>query len=145
MRNVLRMDLIISLDSDTTFISFHFYYCVNTTFSLVHFTRKFELREQRLVYPSAVNFFLFSASNISILNFFFHITEKVLTHLSRNMIFNLNCRGKQPYVTLTLFDAKLTIYILNVFVLNVRIFRWKKKKNPEIIKVQFNLSQKLIF
>lgn len=139
------MDLIISLDSDTTFISFHFYYCVNTTFSLVHFTRKFELREQRLVYPSAVNFFLFSASNISILNFFFHITEKVLTHLSRNMIFNLNCRGKQPHVTLTLFDAKLTIYILNVFVLNVRIFRWKKKKNPEIIKVQFNLSQKLIF
>lgn len=123
MRNVLRMDLIISLDSDTTFISFHFHYCVNTTFLLVHFTRKFELREQRLVYPSAVNFFFFSASNISILNFFFHITEKVLTHLSRNMIFNLNCRGKQPYVTLTLFDAKLTIYILNVFVLNVRIFR----------------------
>lgn len=145
MRNVLRMDLIISLDSDTTFISFHFYYCVNTTFSLVPFTRKFELREQRLVYPSAVNFFLFSASNISILNFFFHITEKVLTHLSRNMIFNLNCRGKQPYVTLTLFDAKLTIYIYLTFLYWMLEYSDERKKNPEIIKVQFNLSQKLIF
>lgn len=131
------MDLIISLDSNTTFISFHFYCCVNKTSSLVHFTRKFELREQRLVYPSAVIFFLVSASNISIHNFFFHITEKVLTHLSRNMIFNLNCRRKQPYVTSTLFDAKLTMYILNVFVLNVRIIWW--------IKVQLNIFEKLIF